>query len=81
MPRFTTRTSLIVIVLIGTTVGALMWWRLRAPRPLVDTRALTTAEMWSCAQHPEVRRFEPGLCPVCGRPLELVEAPAGSGPP
>jgi hypothetical protein len=33
--------------------------------------------IWSCPMHPEVRRNEPGRCPICG--MNLVRMPASPG--
>lgn len=35
------------------------------------------SEVWTCSMHPQVRRPEPGECPICGMDLVLAE----SGPP
>jgi len=29
--------------------------------------------VYTCPMHPDVRRSEPGTCPHCGMPLELVK--------
>src|SRR5215813_15206264 len=42
-------------------------------RYLVGAPALaTTAAEYTCPMHPEVRRPNPGACPICGMALEPV---------
>lgn len=33
----------------------------------------TSAELWTCAMHPQIRQSEPGTCPICGMALVPVE--------
>jgi Cu+-exporting ATPase len=30
--------------------------------------------IYTCPMHPEVRQDHPGVCPICGTALELVQA-------
>ena len=36
--------------------------------------------IWTCPMHPEVRRDEPGTCPICGMGLEPLEPTLEEGP-
>jgi Cu+-exporting ATPase len=36
--------------------------------------------VWTCPMHPQIRRNEPGSCPICGMPLEPVSGGGESGP-
>ena len=36
--------------------------------------------IWTCPMHPEIRREEPGSCPICGMALEPLVASADNGP-
>ena len=36
--------------------------------------------IWTCPMHPQVRRTEPGQCPICGMALEPLEPAAEEGP-
>lgn len=36
-------------------------------------------DIWTCPMHPEVRRNEPGPCPICGMALEPVSPSADEG--
>ena len=39
-------------------------------------RAPATAAVYTCPMHPEIRRGEPGSCPICGMALEPVQPAA-----
>lgn len=36
--------------------------------------------IWTCPMHPEIRRDEPGTCPICGMGLEPLEPTLEEGP-
>jgi Cu+-exporting ATPase len=36
--------------------------------------------LWTCPMHPEIRRDQPGTCPICGMALEPAEPTADDGP-
>ncbi|MBE0423580.1 MAG: efflux RND transporter periplasmic adaptor subunit [Lutibacter sp.] len=38
------------------------------------------AQIWTCSMHPQIRRNEPGLCPICGMDLIPVTASEGTDP-
>ena len=42
----------------------------------------TTADgaIYTCPMHPQIRQVGPGMCPICGMPLEPVVATAETGP-
>jgi len=44
----------------------------------IPARPAAGATLWTCPMHPEVRRSEPGSCPICGMALEPVN-PAATG--
>lgn len=46
-----------------------------APEPPAPTGVIYT-----CPMHPQIRRTEPGNCPICGMTLEPVGATADTGP-
>jgi len=54
-----------VLAAIGITV-AVFGWRAAA------TPATTTAGVWTCSMHPQVRLPRPGKCPICGMNLILA---------
>jgi len=39
----------------------------KADRPTPDE---PVGAIWTCPMHPEIRRPEPGACPICGMALE-----------
>ena len=39
-----------------------------------------SATEWTCPMHPEIRRPDPGSCPICGMALEPVTVSADTGP-
>lgn len=36
--------------------------------------------IWTCPMHPQIRRFGPGSCPICGMALEPLEPSLEEGP-
>jgi Cu+-exporting ATPase len=36
--------------------------------------------IYTCPMHPQIRRMEPGNCPICGMALEPVRATEDTGP-
>lgn len=39
-----------------------------------------SATSWTCPMHPQIRRTEPGACPICGMALEPLEPSLKDGP-
>ena len=39
----------------------------------------TAGTVWTCPMHPEIRRDEPGACPICGMALEPLAPSADEG--
>ena len=42
--------------------------------------AATAGTIWTCPMHPQIRRSEPGSCPICGMALEPLEPSLEDGP-
>jgi Cu+-exporting ATPase len=40
----------------------------------------TPASMWTCPMHSEIRRAQPGVCPICGMALEPAQPTPDDGP-
>lgn len=40
-------------------------------------QAETKVQVWTCSMHPQIRRYEPGLCPICN--MELIPVEEGEG--
>ncbi|HEY6868907.1 MAG TPA: HAD-IC family P-type ATPase, partial [Novosphingobium sp.] len=47
------------------------------PQTPADTPAGT---IWTCPMHPEIRREQPGACPICGMALEPATIGTSNGP-
>lgn len=61
---------------IGVLVGALFFGGNDEPI-LHATEEQAEQNIWTCTMHPQIRKTEPGLCPICG--MELVPLNANSG--
>lgn len=44
-----------------------------AVRPADSSHRAMEGSLWTCPMHPEIRRSEPGSCPICGMALEPLE--------
>ncbi len=51
-----------------------------APKGRSDRPGETSAGVYTCPMHPEIRQIGPGACPICGMALEPVVAEAEAGP-
>jgi Cu+-exporting ATPase len=49
-------------------------------RPAGTAGELVQDTIWTCPMHPEIRRSEPGPCPICGMALEPLEPSLEEGP-
>ncbi|HBK91108.1 MAG TPA: haloacid dehalogenase, partial [Parvularcula sp.] len=49
----------------------------QARAPSLAAPAVSTGVIYTCPMHPEIRRAEPGACPICGMALEPI-VPAGA---
>jgi len=49
------------------------------PEPIVRV-PVHAGTIYTCPMHPQIRRPEPGSCPICGMALEPETVTAGSGP-
>jgi P-type Cu+ transporter len=50
------------------------------PRKPTPTAQAATGAIYTCPMHPEIRRTEPGSCPICGMALEPVDPTHETGP-
>ncbi|MDD3723890.1 MAG: efflux RND transporter periplasmic adaptor subunit [Lutibacter sp.] len=69
------------ILVIGILLG---WLLFGGGEKQTDTHNHTGAEVeqiWTCSMHPQIRRNEPGLCPICGMDLIPLETLSESGDP
>lgn len=69
----------IIIPIIAGIVGLLIGWFFLSSgdsNPAEETIAQTD-EIWTCSMHPQIRKPEPGKCPICG--MDLIPASSSSG--
>ena len=45
-----------------------------------DAHDITNGTIWTCPMHPQIRRLEPGSCPICGMALEPLDPSLEEGP-
>ena len=50
------------------------------PIPVRSAVSAPAGTVWTCPMYPEIRRDEPGSCPICGMALEPEMPSAESGP-
>jgi copper-(or silver)-translocating P-type ATPase len=50
------------------------------PKSSTPNAPAPAGTVWTCPMHPEIRRSEPGSCPICGMSLEPEMPSAESGP-
>jgi len=65
-------------------LGLLLGWLIfHTPSKMADTVAVgkveKTAEIWTCAMHPQIRMHEPGKCPICAMQLVPLKQYTQSG--
>jgi RND family efflux transporter MFP subunit len=59
-----------VLVLVGTSFAAGIWWS----RESTVAAGAQASVHYACPMHPQYRRDHPGDCPTCGMRLEAVRA-------
>lgn len=61
------------VVLPALIIGIFLGWLLFSSGAEVEsaeTAHTETMQEWTCSMHPQIRRHEPGKCPICG--MELI---------
>lgn len=81
-----TRTTIVVVATLAAVFAAAGWWLAASREPhkhqLEQQQDEQGKAYWTCAMHPEVRKDEPGNCPICGMTLiEKREKPAATSAP
>jgi hypothetical protein len=74
-PRAVCLVCLILLLAAAGAVGAMVYRRQSAASP---NGSALPGKIWTCTEHPEIERYEPGHCPICGR--ILVEEYRGPQP-
>lgn len=69
-----------IALAVGLFFGYLFWYGTDANVPEVDHEISEHADetVWTCSMHPQIRRSEPGACPICGMDLIPVATDEGS---
>jgi len=77
--------KIIGIVVATLLVGAFIGWLIK-PDSVVNENELSQHDhenseevVWTCSMHPQIRRSEPGACPICGMDLIPLNSDAGNG--
>jgi Cu(I)/Ag(I) efflux system membrane fusion protein len=73
---------LLCVLLAGIFLGWLFFHSSSRDETESHVADKATAEVWTCSMHPEIRRTEPGDCPICGMDLiPLIQnSPSSSDP-
>ena len=76
--------KIIGIVIATLLVGALIGWLIKPTTNNVASGAEHGHEnaeevIWTCSMHPQIRRSEPGACPICGMDLIPLNSEGGNG--
>jgi Cu(I)/Ag(I) efflux system membrane fusion protein len=73
----------IAIPIVAAVAFGLGGWLLGgsdAPAPSAETHDHGSEEtIWTCSMHPQIRKSEPGQCPICGMDLIPVERSSDKG--
>ena len=76
--------KIIGIVIATLLVGALIGWLIK-PDSAGNENELSQHDhenseevVWTCSMHPQIRRSEPGACPICGMDLIPLNSDAGN---
>ncbi|WP_034886663.1 efflux RND transporter periplasmic adaptor subunit [Gillisia sp. Hel_I_29] len=79
--------KIIGIVIANLLVGALIGWLIK-PDSAKNDNELSQHDhenseevVWTCSMHPQIRRSEPGACPICGMDLIPLNSNAGNEGP
>ncbi|MDF1516417.1 MAG: efflux RND transporter periplasmic adaptor subunit [Lutibacter sp.] len=68
------------ILVIGVLLGWLLFGGSDKKAENHNHADAEVEQIWTCSMHPQIRRNEPGLCPICGMDLIPVTASEGTDP-
>ncbi|MDG2432003.1 efflux RND transporter periplasmic adaptor subunit [Flavobacterium sp.] len=71
-----TKITLVATLIIGLILGALLFGGSSKQEEKNSQETVTKDQIWTCSMHPQIRKNEPGACPICGMdliPLETSE--------
>ncbi|SFV32562.1 efflux RND transporter periplasmic adaptor subunit [Thermoflavifilum thermophilum] len=66
-----------LLILGWGILGTGCWHRSSTP----NQRAERTSTLYTCSMHPQIRREQPGKCPICGMPLLPISADPAQAQP
>ncbi|MEQ8549285.1 MAG: efflux RND transporter periplasmic adaptor subunit [Cyclobacteriaceae bacterium] len=73
----------VIVALTTLAIGLLLGWLLFGRTAKTDTiehdqvSMEATETIWTCSMHPQIRKKEPGKCPICGMDLIPLESTDG----
>ncbi|WP_020531099.1 efflux RND transporter periplasmic adaptor subunit [Flexithrix dorotheae] len=68
-----------IILVVGIILGWIIFGESKDAHSTHDHDAeIAKATIWTCSMHPQIRKNEPGDCPICGMDLIPLESDAGS---
>lgn len=67
-----------LLISVGIALGYLLRGGAAEPSPApAQASAPAVESVWTCSMHPQIRRSEPGLCPICAMDLVLADPTSG----
>ncbi len=63
------RLSLAVVLALGLGIGWFLAREGEENKPKASSQTKQGEEIWTCSMHPQIRKNEPGDCPICGMDL------------
>lgn len=69
------------ILVIGILLGWLLFGGGKKQEENHDYADAGVEQIWTCSMHPQIRRNEPGSCPICGMDLIPLDTEGGSEDP
>lgn len=68
-----TKIALAATLLLGLLLGALLFGGSAKEEQKTSEETVTKDQIWTCSMHPQIRKNEPGACPICGMDLIPLE--------
>ncbi len=68
----------IITAIVGIFIGFLIFSG--STNEVMEQNTEEKAQIWTCSMHPQIRKTEPGDCPICGMDLIPLDESAGDNP-
>lgn len=68
----------VITAIVGIFIGFLIFSG--STNEVVEQNTEEKAQIWTCSMHPQIRKTEPGDCPICGMDLIPLDENAGDNP-